>query len=487
MVDEGRTVPGQVKSPVHGRIVVVGGGISGLAAAHRLKELSPALEVTVLEAGDRVGGLIGTEHTGGFTIELGPDAILTEKPWALDLARRLGLEDQIVRTRAEYSGAYVVARGKLERVPEGFSLVAPARLRDFARTPILSPLGKARALMDLVLPRREAASDEGLESFVVRRFGREVFDRLAQPLVGGIYGADPEALSLAATMPRFVDMEKKHRSLILALKARSKAHVNEAASGARYGLFISFARGNGTLVDALTKSLGATVRTKARVEDVTKHGAGYRVRLEHGEALDADAVIVALPAGLASTVLASVDSVLSARLLGIPYGSAATVTLAWKRADIPHALDAYGFVVPLAEKREILASTWASQKWPGRAPADSVLIRVFFGGSEHGYTLDYDDARLIKIARRELEGLIGVRAEPLLTRVGRYRNAAPHYLLGHRDRVAAIEERAAENPGLWLAGNAYRGVGIPDSIHSGERAAEDAVLWLGERAARVAG
>ncbi|MCA9601625.1 MAG: protoporphyrinogen oxidase [Myxococcales bacterium] len=465
------------------RVVVVGGGISGLAAAHRVLELEPSAEVTLLEGGTRVGGLLSTEHHDGFVIEHGPDAILTEKPWAIDLARRLGLEGEIVRTRPEYGGAYLVVNGKLERVPDGFSLLAPGRVRAFVRSPVLSPFGKARALMDVALPRRKALdADESLESFVVRRFGREVFERLAQPLVGGIYGADPAELSLASTMPRFLDMERQHRSLVLALRRKHRAHVNELASGARYGQFVSFRHGNGTFVDALAQRLEGRVRLGAHATSIIRTEAGYRVGVRDREPMTADVVVVALPAWAAAPVVATLDPSLGGRLLGIPYGSSAAVVFAWNEADIPHPLDAYGFVVPLVEGRRIMASTWASRKWPNRAPDGRALLRVFLGGVGHEHLVDLDDAELARIARGELRDLLGVRAEPLLTRVDRYRRAIPHYTLGHRERVLAIEDRVASHPGLFLAGNAYHGVGIPDSVKSGERAGEDAVLWFAERA-----
>ncbi len=466
------------------KVVVIGGGISGLAAAHRVMERDPSAEVTLLEATSRVGGLIHTEVTDdGYVIERGAESIITDKPWALDLAKRLGLGSEIVSTVAARRGAYVVSRRKLERIPEGFSLLAPMRIGPFLKTPILSPGGKARAALDLVLPRGRA-DDESLADFVRRRFGQELLDRLAQPLVSGIYGAPADKLSLEATMPRFVEMEREGRSVSLALRRRQrraarggKGTGGEAASGARYGLFISFRLGNQMLVDALARALGERVRLDAPVESLGRVGDGWRVQAK-GETLTADAVIVALPAHRAAPLVDEAAPGLDDSLREIPYGSAATVTFAFRREEIAHPLDAYGFVVPAIEQKAVLASTWLSRKWPGRAPSGMELIRVFLGGAGCPEAPRWDDERLLRSAREELEELMGVRGEPTLVRIDRYLDAMPHYYVGHKKRVAAIQKRVAQLPGLHLAGNAYEGVGIPDSIRVAERAADSATGTL---------
>ena len=462
------------------RVVVVGGGVSGLAAAHRILELDPAREVVVLDAAGEPGGALRTERTeDGYVIELGPDSIITDKPWALALAKRLGLEGEIVKTRPESRGAYVVAHGRLERVPEGFSLMAPVNPAAFLASPILSWRGKARAALDLVLPRSSGEDDESLASFVRRRFGEELLERLAQPLVGGIYGADPELLSLRATMPRFVEVEQSSRSVAygLWLEQRRGAAGGEAASGARYGLFISFRDGCQRLVDALVERLGDRVRTGITAERIER-GSGetaYWVHTQQGELFDAEHVVLAVPAHRAASMLASIDDGIAALLASIPYGSAVTATFAWRREEIPHPLDAYGFVVPTVERRDILAATWSSRKWPGRVPAGMELVRVFLGTARDGSLLERDDDAIAGASRRELRDLMGIRAEPQLTRITRFPRAMPHYHLGHLALVDRIEARVADHPGLALAGNAYRGVGIPDAIHRGEQAAESIV------------
>lgn len=467
-------------------VVVIGGGVTGLAAAHRLVDgPSPPPTVRVLEAGPIAGGAITTERTGdGFVIERGSDTMLSDKPWGIGLAERLGIADELISTRTDIGtgGAYVVCRGRLERVPPGFNLMAPTDPVAFLRTPILGPWGKIRAAADLVLPRRRGLGEEGedddesLASFVRRRFGAELLDRLAQPLVGGIYGADPERLSLAATMPRFIEAERDHRSVALALRRRRRSNAREGASGARYGLFVSFGQGMGRLTEALAEALGDRLEVDAPVGALTPaEGGGWDVRVagDRPGTIRARRVIVALPAHGAAQLLGPLDPGLGSALEAIPYGDAATVTFAWRREEIPHPLDAYGFVVPSREGRGLLASTWASQKWAGRAPEGFVLIRAFLGGYAHPGLCERDDDHLIDLARRELRDLLGVEAAPTLTRVQRWLRAMPQYLVGHRGRVAAIEDAVRRQPGLDLAGNAYRGVGIPDAIRDGQRAAQE--------------
>jgi oxygen-dependent protoporphyrinogen oxidase len=459
------------------RVCVVGGGISGLTAAYRLKQAGAQVEL--FEAAPRVGGILGSERIDDCLVETGPDSILTEKPWALALAKELGLEQSLIRTRTSPRGAYVVHQGRLERVPEGFSMMAPTDPVAMLRSPLLSAKGKLRMGLDLLLPRgaglrARASDDESLESFVVRRLGRETLDHLAQPLVGGVYGADPASLSLRATMPRFLELERSHRSVILGLRARQRAAAAQGqggASGARYGMFVAFREGMQELVDALASRLDGALQLERAVTAIERDPDGYRVEVR-GAWHAYDAVIVALPAHVAGQALYSLDRPLADELLAIDYASAATVTFAWDRKDVPHPLDAFGFVVPAREPCEILASTWASVKYEGRAPADRALIRVFVGGFKGQARAELPEPELIRLVRRELAALMGIRAEPRFTRVVRYRRAMPQYCVGHLARVARIEERERTLTRFALAGNAYRGVGIPDAVNSGERASK---------------
>ncbi|HEX6240201.1 MAG TPA: protoporphyrinogen oxidase [Polyangiales bacterium] len=454
------------------RVAVIGGGITGLSAAYRL--VQRGADVTLYEGGTRVGGLLGTERFDGFVMETGPDSILSEKPWALALAEELGLGGEIIRTLPGRHGAYIVHAGKLARVPEGFSLMAPTNFRAMARSPIVSMRGKLRMAAELVVPRRAGASDESLESYVVRRLGRETFERLAQPLVGGIYGAEPSKLSLAATMPRFLEMEREQGSVIRGLKARQRktapaARAAEGTAGARYGLFAAFRGGMQTLIDALSRALGERIQLGHMVTAVGRDRDGLSLEVRgawHGY----DALLVALPAHVAGQVVYGLSAPLAHKLFEIEYASAVTVTFSFDRRDVSHPLDAYGFVVPAVEGRQIIASTWASEKWEGRAPADKALIRVFIGGHKGQHLMGESDATLIEIARRELSALLGIERSPEWSRLVRYPRAMPQYHVGHLERVAEIEALVAREPGLELAGNAYRGVGIPDAVRSGEQA-----------------
>jgi oxygen-dependent protoporphyrinogen oxidase len=472
-------------APAGRGIVVVGGGIAGLAAAHRALELAAArdarVRVTLLEAGPRLGGTIASERTGGFLVESGADSFLTEKPWALALCRRLGIEDRLVRTRDEARRTFVVHAGRLYPLPEGFLLLAPTRLWPLVTSGLFTWRGKLRMGLDLVLPRGgpPEGGDESLARFVRRRLGREALERVAQPLVGGIYAADPERLGLAATMPRFLEMERRHRSVILAMRRQARA-ASGAESGARWTLFASFADGMQTLVDALASRLPeGAVRLGARAVAIepTREG-GWRVALAGGGTVAADGVVVATPAFVAAELARGTDPALADALAAIRYASSAAVTLGYDRDAVPHALDGFGLVVPAIERRTLIACSFASVKYAGRAPAGGVLLRVFCGGALAEATAAIADAELVETARRELRELLGVVAAPRLVRVARHPRAMPQYDVGHLARVAAIEAAVARHRGLALAGSAYRGVGVPDCVHGGERAAE-ALLGAG--------
>lgn len=455
------------------RGIVIGAGLSGLACAHRWLALEPSIDLQVLEAADRAGGLLGTEERDGFVIELGPDAILSEKPAAKELVRALGIEDRVVSTRPEHRGAYVVAAGRLARVPEGFSMMAPVDPIAFLREDVISLGARVRAGAEIAVPRRRGKGDESLARFVRRRFGAEVLERLAQPLVSGIYGSDAEQLSLEATMPRFPAMERERGSVVRALRGARDREGSQKASGARYGLFFSFDRGMQVLIDALVAAIGAQrISLGVGAIRIERDRDGWRVILGDGSSERADAIAIALSSWRASALLRDVPGVPHDALDAIPHGSAATVTFGWRSHEIPRPLDAYGFVVPAVERRSILASTWASSKWPGRAAEGSALIRVFVGGVHDEDAAERDDRDLVATARRELRALMGIEASPLFSRVVRYRRAMPIYRIGHLDRASAIEAKLAAIPTLALAGNSLRGVGIPDAIASGERAAE---------------
>ncbi|HEY3101413.1 MAG TPA: protoporphyrinogen oxidase [Methylomirabilota bacterium] len=491
------------------KLVVVGGGVTALAAAHRAVELARErgldLDVKLVEARRRLGGTIATERADGFLVEAGPDSFLSEKPWALALCRRLGLEDRLVRTDDRFRKVFVWFRGRLHPLPDGFQLLAPTRLAPFATSSLFSWRGKARMALDLLLPRGGGAvggDDESLGAFVRRRLGAEALERVAQPLVAGIYTADPDDLSVAATMPRFVDVERRHRSVILGLRrglpqaptgaglatsGTSAANSGSPAtsgtsaamsgtSGARWSLFVTFADGMQTLVATLAERLpDSAIVLGQRVNAVERDGAHWRVTSADGARFDADRVILAAEAHASARLLRYIDPTLAALLGEIEYAGAATVSLGFRRGDVPHALDGFGFVVPRSEGKAVLAATFSSVKYPGRAPNGHVLIRCFLGGALNAEVLREDDASLVARARRELGEALGIAAEPGLVRVSRWPASMPQYRVGHLARVDVIERRAAALPGLHLAGAAYRGVGIADCVRSGEAAAEAAL------------
>jgi oxygen-dependent protoporphyrinogen oxidase len=468
------------------RIVVIGGGIAGLAAAHRIvelaKEKSIDVALTLLEASARFGGSIATERVGDFLVEAGPDSFITEKPWALRLCERLGLAPRLVSTQSQYQKIYIVHRGKLVALPEGFFLLAPTRIWPFIQTPLFSWAGKLRMAGELFLPASADGDDESLGSFVRRRFGNEALERVAQPLIGGIYASDPEKLSLAATMPRFRDMERKQRSVIRAMWSEQKARARsrETGSGARWSLFVTLAGGMQELVDALMETFPeGALRLNTPAANLSWNGGANRWCVAAGgEIFDADALIVAAPAFQAGRLLSSFAPDAARELEQIAYASTATVNLAYRRADFPSAPDSFGFVVPAAERRKIMACTFSSLKYPGRAPQDHVLLRAFVGGALQPELFLDDDEKMIKNVRGELASLLAVRAEPVFSRVRRHPDSMPQYHVGHPARIARIEASLSRFPSLALAGSAYHGVGIADCVRTGEEAAEKIVgIW----------
>ncbi|MGH7812743.1 MAG: protoporphyrinogen oxidase [Candidatus Binataceae bacterium] len=461
------------------RVAVIGGGIAGLSAANRLNELAAkskvALEVTLLERSDRTGSAMETIHRDGFTIDTGADSILSEKPWAIDLARRIGLSAELIPTRDIYRKTFVVRAGRLVEIPAGFSLLAPAQFWPVLTSPIFSALGKLRIAMEPFVPARRGGADESLASFVTRRLGREVLDRIAQPLAGGIYTADPERLSIAATLPRFAAMEKKYGSLYRGLRAaaRQREANNADESGARWSLFVSFKGGIAALADALAARLGGAIRNSAEVAAISREGERWRIdRKDSGDSLIADAVICATPAPATARILAAIAPRASDLLGAIRYSSAATVNIAYRECDFARPPEAFGFVVPAIERRKIIAGSFSSFKYEGRAPAGMLLARAFVGGVLQNDTMRLGDDEIAAAAVGEFRSLLGVTAAPQFTIVRRWPDSMPQCEVGHLARIAEIERLVADIPGFAIAGAAYRGVGIPDCVHGGELAAE---------------
>ena len=471
------------------RVAVVGCGIAGLSCGFTLidrgRERGLPVEVTLFEAERRAGGVIRTERRDGFVIEGGPDCFITDKPWALDLCRRLGLADELASTNPDCRRSYVLRGRRLLPVPEGFYLMAPARLLPFAASSVLSPAGRLRAGLDLFLPRGPEVPDESLASFVSRRFGTEVLERLAQPLLAGIYNAEPERLSLRATMPRFLELEREHRSVIVGLlRGRRRPGGGTAGvSGARYSLFVTPRRGMESIVDRLLQEIpGQSLHLQTRVTALpagpfggdgggssAAAGGRWRVRTSRGETLPFHAVVLALRAPETAPLVRPFDPGLADLLAGIAYGGSTTVSLAWRTSDVPRRLAGFGFVVPRAEKRKLIACSFSSIKFPGRAPEGSVLLRAFTSDE----LIPGDDPdQAIACVREELREILGIEAEPQLARAYFHPGAMARYDVGHLDRVADIESHLERHAGLALAGNGLRGVGVPDCVRSGAAAAE---------------
>jgi oxygen-dependent protoporphyrinogen oxidase len=468
------------------RVAVIGGGIAGLAAANRLVELEPACELTLFEASDRLGGVISTVHRDGFQVERSSDNFITTIPWGVNLCKRLGLADQLIETNPNIRRTFVVRGGRLCHLPEGFLMMAPTRLWPLAVTPLLSPWGKFRAALEYFIPPRSDESDESMAAFVRRRLGREVFDRLVEPLVSGVYAADMEKLSLLATLPRFREMERQHGSLIRAMRRQKKSHPKlRSESGARYSMFVTLSNGLASLVDALAARLPAgSIKLNARVEALERVGDCWLVHtasprpgphaspLPKGEGTEFDAVIIAAPSPAAAALLSDIDKPLSDKLASIRHSGTAIVSLGYDDRQIGHPLDGMGAVVPAVEQSPIMAISFSSRKYAHRAPEGKTLLRVFVGGARRPDLAQMPDEQLLPLVRPHTEKLLHIHGEPVFHDIAHWPGTMPQYHVGHKDLVAEIEARVASIPNLQLAGNAYHGVGIPDCIHGGELAAE---------------
>jgi oxygen-dependent protoporphyrinogen oxidase len=466
------------------RVVVVGGGITGLAAAHALTHAERPVDVTLLERDTRLGGRVFTERRDGFILDAGADSWLASKPAATKLAKAVGLESDLIGTVEQNRRVYVLWQGKLYPLPEGVVLGVPTEVLPMIRTGLFTWRAKVRMGLEPLVPRRvfEGDDDETIADFISRRLGQEATERLASPLLGGIYAGDARELSVRATLPQFVQAEQEHGSLVRAMRAQRRAasHGRSASSA-----FLSLRSGMGSLVDAVASSLppgvvekGAAVKCIRPLEGDAR--GRWAVERETGSTVFADDVVLAVPAFAAARFLSEVDAGLAAQLDAIPFASTAAVALAFRKEDIGRPLDATGYICARARSGSngneavvppALAATWISSKWEGRAPADRVLLRVFLGGAGREGVLDQDDDALVRIAREELSSRVGARGEPLLSRVYRFSRGSPQPVLGHLARVRLIRERAAQWAGLHLGGAGYESVGVPACVEQGQRMA----------------
>jgi oxygen-dependent protoporphyrinogen oxidase len=451
--------------------LVIGGGITGLAAAHALAQAR--IPVTLVEASERLGGKIRTERIDGFLVESGPDSFVSYRPAAVQLARSLGLGDALVGPR-EPRVVQIRTGGRFFPLPQEMGLVLPTRLRPFVTTPLFSPLQKARMGLDLLLPRDGLAHDVGVGVYLRRRLGPALVDRLAGPLLGGVYGTSIDELSLLAVVPQLRDAEREHRSLFLASLAAGRARPHGQGRGSP---FVTLAGGTGQLVAGLVAALeqmpGVTIRTRTPVAALERDGSGVTVRLAGGEVLRSDATILTVPGPEAIRLLAQVAPASAAALGGIPHGTTAVVSLGYRQEQFGRPPEGHGFLVAAGEPLSIDAVTISSNKWPDRAPGGAVLVRAFIG-SRSGRASGMRDADVVAAAARDVATTLGARGDPLLAHLARLPDQMPQYTVGHLDRVAAVMDGLRELPGLLLAGAPYRGVGIPDCIAQGQAAARAA-------------
>lgn len=460
------------------RIVIVGGGIAGLSAAYYATKNFADAQITLIESSNHWGGKITTDRAGfddgadAFIIEGGPDTFLATKPWGVALCKELGLSDRLHGTNPHKKNTYVLNKGRLLPLPDGLAMMIPTNVQAILKSGLVSWFSKARMGLDFLIPAKTIHEDESLGTFVSRRLGREAYENLIEPLMSGIYAGDGDQLSLASTFPYLRDLEVKYGSLARGALQMRKQSNGKGVQGSR-SAFLTPTTGLAEIVEALVESLrlkGASLRLNTRVTSLSYNLelATWNLKLDSNETLIADGIILATPAYISGQLLASVDPSLASVLESIDYASTATVSLAYRQSDLSRDLDGYGYVIPRREGRKALACTWTSTKFPHRAPEGYALIRVFVGRA--GQDIPWNESQLLELAKEELRLTLGVTAQPLLHRVFMFDKAMPQYNLGHPEKLKQIDAALQNHPGLALAGNGYRGIGIPDCIHSGELA-----------------
>lgn len=475
------------------RIIIIGGGVAGLGAAYKARRAATEghdVEFVLLEKDPRLGGKILTEIVpdpagrGSFIVDGGPDCFLTEKPACHRIAKLMGIFDEELPTDDSRRKTWILSRGKLHQMPDGVMMFAPTKFVPFATTGLFSWPGKIRMAMDLLIPRKKIRpgefNDETLESFVVRRMGRECLDRLAEPLVGGVHASDPATMSLAATFPRLLDMEQTYGSLMKAFIAiRRKVEEMRRKYPTKPGekprtFFTSFSKGMQQLTDRMAEAAGqGSMRKGLAVTSLQRTGSnGWEARLSDHSTVPGDALIIATESWAAEPLIRPHDKAIADALAGIQASSSATISFAFNEAEVGFDLNAFGVLCPLVEGRPLMAATYSSTKWPGRAPAGKVLLRGFVGGPHNQEVMKRTDEEIVQMVLAEFREILGLnpKAKPLFSRIFRWHLGMPQYTLGHLNRIELIEDRCAKTPGLAFAGGSYRGVGLPNCIESGERA-----------------
>jgi len=463
------------------RIAIIGGGISGLSAAYALEQAQRTgvpLEYTLYEASPRLGGVLVTDRVDGCLVEAGPDSFITEKPWAADLCRKIGLGDQLIGSNDRDRKTYILINGRLVVMPDGLMFMVPTKILPTVFSPLFSLRTKMRMAAEWFHPPHRASQDETVAEMVERHYGPEMVDRLADPLLSGVYGGEAAQLSVRAVLARFAEMEAKHGSLGRAMLAARKK-MADAAKKPAPPLFTSLRDGMQQMVDALVSQLDARALQKsAPVQSVIAQDGGWTVSAGY-ESDHFDALIIATPATAAANLLRMTDEKLATELSEIRYSSSVTVTLGYDenvRRSLPPG---FGFLVPRSEGRRMLAATFVHNKFPHRAPENRALVRCFLGGARDEQILDLGDAEILCIVRAELKQIIKLEAEPLFTRVYKWKAAMAQYRVGHLERMQRIETLRRSLPGLALAGNAINGIGVPDCVRSGTEAAAKALAALG--------
>ncbi len=470
------------------RIAIIGGGIAGLAAAYELEKAragGASVDYMLFEERERLGGSLGSEIVNGAVLERGPDSFLTEKQAAADLCRELGLGDELLPSNDAERKTYIVVRNRLVALPDGLMFLVPTKLVPTALTRLFGVGTKIRMGLELLHPPRPSGGDESVAALVRRHFGQEAVDRLADPLLSGIYGGDAEQLSAQTVLPRLVEMETKYGSLtrgMLAAHKRMREATKNSSKKPNGGaaIFTALRGGMSQLVDALVARLDpANLRTRTPVSAIRRMAGGWTVETG-GTREEYDAVIVAAPAWAAGELLAPVDASLGMELGGIPYSSSITMNLVYDESRIGALPDGFGFLVPAVEGRAMLACTFVHRKFLGRTPPGKAVFRAFLGGMNGEALLAESDDNLVSTVRREMAAILGAttfsaEVEPEHAQVSRWRRAMAQYAVGHRERIRRIGARVVELPGLRLVGNAYDGIGVPDCIRLGRQAARELV------------
>jgi protoporphyrinogen/coproporphyrinogen III oxidase len=468
------------------KIVIIGGGIAGLAAAYRIhEEISKNTPVacTLIESSEKFGGKISTIRFNGFIVERGPDSFISQKPQAIELCKKLGLEDQLTGTSPNHPNTYVCLKNKLVTMPDGLSLMIPTKFLPFVFSPLFSWWGKIRMGMDLFIPKKKGNDDESLASFVRRRMGKEALEKMAEPMLAGIYASDPELMSINSTFPMFVQTEQKYRSLIIGMLERKRQqllHQLKVPKGKQsFSLFMTLKNGLDEMVETLVnKATNINFCAETKVVGISRAEEKWRLTLHDGSFINADAILLATPAKISTLLLEEVSPKVSSLLNQIRYVSTATVSIGYKKEGFPHKLDGFGFVVPKKEGKRILACTWTSSKFPERVPEKYVMLRCFVGGAMREELAELEETAIGNMVREELLDIMGIDCEPVFLKVFKYKKSNVQYHLGHAVLIESIRKELELFPGLFVTGSAYTGIGIPDCIRDGEYAAKEAMEFL---------